>query len=79
MKLRIEETVDTIISFGEVLEAVETLSVDEQETLVEIVERRLAERSRQRIIADVLEARAQFARGECKPVSVDSLMEEILA
>lgn len=70
---------DTTIRFGEVLEAVETLSADEQETLIEIVERRLAERSRQRIIADVLEARAQFARGECKPVSVDSLIAGILA
>lgn len=63
-----------MISFGEVLEAVETLSADEQ-----IVERRLAERSRQRIIADILEARAEFARGEHKPVSMDSLMQEIMS
>lgn len=67
------------ISFGEVLEAVETLSPDEQETLVDIVEHRLAERIRQRLATDIQEARVEFAKGSCQPVSVHSLMEEILS
>jgi hypothetical protein len=70
---------ERIVSFGDVLEAIETLSLDEQETLVAIVERRLAERARQRLAADIQEARAEFSRGHCQPASVEALMEEILS
>ena len=41
------------ISFREALEAVETLSIDEQETLVDIVQKRLIERARQRLAVDI--------------------------
>ncbi len=39
--------------FAEVLEAVDQLSRDEQETLVAIVQRRMAERGRKQLAADV--------------------------
>ena len=67
------------IPFREVLEAVETLSSDEQETLVDIVKRRLADRARQRLAADIEESKADFSQGRCQTVSVDSLMEELLS
>ena len=65
--------------FATVLEAVEQLTVEEQEDLTEIVRRRLAERGRQRIVRDVVEAEQEFASGGCRPVSVDELMKEILS
>jgi hypothetical protein len=65
--------------FAEVLEAVDQLSWDEQETLVAIVQRRMAERGRQRLAAEVQEARREFAQGLCRPSSVDELMNEILS
>jgi len=64
------------VNFGELLEAVETLSPDEQETLVDIVARRLTDRTRQRIAADIQEARAEYSQGRCQPVSVESLIAE---
>ncbi len=65
--------------FGEVLEAVERLSDDEQETLVSIVEHRLAERRRRLLAADIQEARQAFANAQARPASLDELMDEIMS
>lgn len=61
------------LPFNEVLEVIETLSLDEQETLLAIVQRRFAERSRQKLLADVQSAREEFNQGHCQPTSVDDL------
>lgn len=65
--------------FAEVLDAVDQLSAEGQETLVEIVHRRLAARGRQRLVAEVREANEEFAQGGCRPSTVDELMNEILS
>jgi hypothetical protein len=67
------------LPFNEVLEVIETLSLDEQETLLAIVQRRFAERSRQKLLADVQSAREEFNQGDCQPTSVDELMKDILS
>jgi hypothetical protein len=67
------------IPFGEVLEAIDRLSSEEQETLLDIVRRRLIERGRQQLAADIQEARTEFAAGQCQPTTVDDLMKEILS
>ncbi len=54
--------------FAEVLEAVDQLSSDEQETLVAIVQRRMAERGRMQLAADVQEAQGEFAAGLCSTI-----------
>jgi hypothetical protein len=66
-------------SFAEVLEAVDRLSWEEQETLVAIVQRRMAERGRQRLASEVQEARREFAQGLCRPSRVNELTNEILS
>src|SRR4051794_38004571 len=50
-------TMNTQLPFAEVLEAVDQLSAEEQETLVATVHRRIAERGRKRLAAEVQEAR----------------------
>jgi hypothetical protein len=65
------------VTFDEVLEAIEHLPADEQAELLDVVRRRLAERGRQRVVADAKEARTQFANGSPKPASVDEIMREI--
>jgi len=66
-------------AFGEVLEAVGELSPDEQETLLVIVRRRLAEQERKRLAKDIREAREEFAQGRCAPATVEDLMKEIMS
>jgi hypothetical protein len=66
-------------SFQQTLEVVEQLSVDEQETLIDIVRRRLADQGRKRIARDVVEARDEQQAGQGKKTTVEDLMKEILS
>jgi hypothetical protein len=63
--------------FSEVVEAVESLSEDEQESLVEIVQRRLSEKRRMKLTQEVAEARQEYAQGACEPAGPDDLLAEI--
>jgi hypothetical protein len=64
--------------FAKVVEAADNLSVDEQEELIAILHRRLAQVARQRLAAEIQEARQEFADGRCTPATADELMREIL-
>ena len=67
-----------VMPFGEVLEAAAHLSQDEQQELIDILNRRLAQAIRHRIAGEIQEARQEFAEGRCLPASPDELMREIL-
>jgi 16S rRNA C1402 N4-methylase RsmH len=64
--------------FGEVLEAVDRLTSEEQEDLAAILQRRLAERGRKRLAEDVREARREFDENACRSATADELIGEIL-
>jgi len=64
--------------FGDVLEAADQLTEDEQENLLEVLRKRLAERRRLEIAEDVRRARREHERGETRAVTPDELMDEIL-
>jgi hypothetical protein len=64
--------------FADVLEAADQLSPDEQKDLVAILNRRLAQAERQRVAADIQEARQEFAAGRCAPATPDEIMSEIM-
>jgi hypothetical protein len=64
--------------FGDVVEAADQLSPEEQQALIDILHRRLAQAGRQRLAAEVQEARKDFEESRCHPVKADELMREIL-
>jgi hypothetical protein len=64
--------------FGDILDAADQLSTDEQQELIAILQRRVAEAGRRRVVAEVQEARQEFATGQCQAVTPDELMREIL-
>ena len=64
--------------FGEVLEAADQLSPDEQKELAAILNRRLAQAARHRVAAEIQEARQEFAQGRCVPASPDEIIREIM-
>ena len=66
-----------LVVFHEVLEIVETLPEEEQETLLDIIQCRLRERGRERIAQNVRKAREEFAKGEIRQGTVEALMKEI--
>lgn len=66
-------------SFADVLEAVDRLSGDEQETLVEIIRRRAFEQGRKRVAAEAEDAQQEFESGNVHAVTPADLMDEILS
>nr|VFJ55534.1 MAG: hypothetical protein BECKFW1821A_GA0114235_105415 [Candidatus Kentron sp. FW] len=69
---------DKAISFNELLEAVDYLSLDEQESLVDVVRHRIAEYRRQEISKLVLSARKEYQQGKLSPETPQDIMNSIL-
>ena len=65
------------MNFAEVVEAIDRLSTDEQEALVDIVRRRISEARRSRLIGAVKEARRDYATGEFRVVTPSELARDI--
>ncbi len=64
-------------TFSDVVDAADDLSVDEQETLVEILRRRIAKRNRDALVRDVVNARAEFQGGKTRATSVSDILDEV--
>ena len=74
-----EKAMEKVASFADVLEAADELPLDDQETLAEILHRRVIERRREQLAREVLQAHKEYKQGRCRPVTPDELMAEILA
>jgi hypothetical protein len=66
-------------TFGEILEAVDGLAVDDQMALVDIVRRRLAALRREELIQDAVESRHEYEAGLCRSATVAEIMAEIIS
>ena len=69
--------VPSMNSYAATLEALEALPLEEQESVLKIMQRRLAERRRTELIATVKQARKELAAGQGKPASVASIMRQV--
>ena len=65
--------------FGEVLEGIETLSLEDQGILRDILHRRIVERRREELVQDVQQAQQEFRAGRCRPVTPEELIKEIVS
>ena len=66
-------------SYGQVLDSIEALPEDQQESLLDIVRKRLAERRRAALVESVGEARKEFKSGKLRPAAPSEIMRKILA
>ena len=64
-------------SYASTLDAADRLSLEEQEELAATLRRRIAEKRRAELVTAVKEARTEFAKGRCKPVSVGTIMQRV--
>jgi hypothetical protein len=71
--------VEQTLPFGDVLDAIDQLSLEEQETLMDIVQRRVTERSRKLLATEIREAQQEFAEGRCQATTAEELMKEVLS
>lgn len=67
---------ETRLTFDALLDTIEQLPVEQQETLVEVIQKRLIELRRQQIAQNAAEARQLFADGQLPTGSVDDLMAD---
>lgn len=66
-------------SHATTLDAADRFSLEEQEELAATLRRRIAEKRRAELVIAVKEARAEFARGSCKPASVRAIVQRVRA
>jgi hypothetical protein len=74
-----ENTMIENTAFTDALDAVEHLDPDAQAELIAVLNRRLAERGRERIAATVMQARREFASGQTKPMTASEIVGEALS
>ena len=65
------------ISFNEALETAEKLPIEDQETLIEILNRRIIEKQRSKLAGEIRNAQREFKAGKCKPTSADDIIKEM--
>ncbi len=65
--------------FADAVEAAGRLPDDDQAALIEVLRRRLADAGRQRVVADVRDARAELAAGRCRAASADDILRDALS
>jgi hypothetical protein len=66
-----------MMTFDEVLDRADSMSQEEREELIRILQARLREERRAQILADVKEGEAEFAAGKCKPATPAEIMRRI--
>ncbi len=65
-----------VLAFGDVLDAADQLSAEDQQELIAILQRRLADAGRERLLANINQARREFAAGLCKPMTAAEIVRE---
>lgn len=66
-----------ISGFQEALNAIESLSIDDQLALLDVLHNRLKLRQRHQIVQEVQEVRQEFMAGKFKSGSVDAFLAEL--
>ena len=67
------------MTFNDVLEAADQLSLEDQEALVEVLSRRIREWRRDELVREVQQARRELEAGLGRIMTVDDLIKEILS
>ncbi|MBU2623914.1 MAG: periplasmic heavy metal sensor [Proteobacteria bacterium] len=70
---------ENTLPFGEILEAADNLPIADQESLRDILTKRIIERRRNELAQEIREAKKEYEAGQCKPVTPDELMNELLS
>lgn len=63
--------------FHQVLDTAEHLTVEEQETLIGILQNRKSEKRRAEIVQEIHQTRKEHADGKCQPVSPEDLVSVV--
>lgn len=67
------------VTFSEILESADKMSLNEQETLIDVLQRRFSKHRRVELIKEIQTAQQEYQEGQCKAVTPSELMKEILS
>jgi len=70
---------ENTLTFNELLEAANKLPLEDHETLIDILNRRIADDRRKEIKKAIESAQEEFRANGCSPATSDELMLEILS
>ena len=65
------------LSFQDLIDAVESMPLDDQSMLVDLINRRIQEKRRAALVSTVQDARNAFERGEVKRGTFEDLMKDL--
>jgi hypothetical protein len=65
-------------TFDEALEMVDSMTIEEREQLLEILQKRLIDEKREELVKNIREAKQEYRKGKIKKGTVDDLMREIM-
>jgi hypothetical protein len=66
-----------ISAFQKAIEVVESLSLQDQEALLELLHKRLAQQHRTQLVQDITSVRREFAQGSVQFGSVNDFLAEL--
>ena len=66
-----------LLSFQDLIEAVESMPLEDQSMLVELINKRIIEKRRAELVAEVQDARSALKRGEVKRGTFEELMKDL--
>ena len=64
-------------SFQELIESVEALPLDDQQILMDIINKRIIEQRRDELVADMKESLEAYRKGEVRIGTVDDLLRDM--
>jgi hypothetical protein len=65
------------MSLQDLIDAVESLPLDDQSMLVELISKRIMEKRRAELVGEVREAREEFRKGKVKRGTIADLMKDL--
>jgi hypothetical protein len=78
VKTEVKHYMNDKTSFAEVLEAADHLPLEDQEALVDVLQRRIIERRRGEILKEIHKAHKEYQEGRTRPATAADILAEIL-
>lgn len=64
-------------TFQQAIDVIEALSLEDQEILIDIIQKRIKEQKRKQLLQDIAEVEAEYAEGNVKFGIVDDFLAEL--
>jgi len=64
-------------TFQQAIDVIEALSLEDQEILIDIIQKRIKEQKRKQLLQDIAEVETEYAEGKVKFGTVDDFLAEL--